>query len=60
MTRIRGGLLSASRIVRVAGVKGLSAVSKLVMILLSAIAVSFIREGVTNAVLDTISRSRHP
>ncbi|HEY2588863.1 MAG TPA: MarC family protein [Tepidisphaeraceae bacterium] len=51
-------LLGASRIARLVGVKGLSAVSKLVMVLLSAIAVSFIREGVTNAVLETIARSR--
>lgn len=51
-------LLAASRIAGRVGVKGLSALSKLVMILLAAIAVSFIREGITNAVMDTIARGR--
>ena len=45
-------LLSATRIAHVIGVKALGAISKLVMILLAAIAVSFIRDGVTHAVLE--------
>ena len=52
-----GVLLSASQIARLVGVKALGAISKLVMILLAAIAVSFIRDGVTHAVLELIAKT---
>jgi multiple antibiotic resistance protein len=41
-------LLSASVIARVVGLNALRALSKLVMVLLAAIAVNFIRSGITN------------
>jgi multiple antibiotic resistance protein len=43
-------LLSASRIARLVGVNALRALSKLVMVLLAAIAVNFIRTGIMNAI----------
>jgi len=46
-------LLGASGIARRAGEKALGAISKLVMVLLAAIAINFIRGGITQAVLDT-------
>ena len=52
-----GVFLCADRIARLAGVKALQAVSKLVMVLLAAIAVSFIREGITRAVYGAVA---HP
>ena len=49
-------LLAAGWIVRYAGAKALSAFSKLVMVLLAAIAVNFIRVGVTQVVLAAMGR----
>ncbi|HZL37894.1 MAG TPA: MarC family protein [Tepidisphaeraceae bacterium] len=43
-------MLGASLVVRVVGAKALSALSKLVMVLLAAIAVNFIRMGITNVI----------
>ncbi len=47
-----GALLSANVIARVVGVNALRAFSKLVMVLLAAIAVNFIRVGITRAIRD--------
>ena len=44
-------MLGSDRLLRLVGVKAMSAFSKLVMVLLAAIAVNFIRVGVTNVVL---------
>ena len=45
-------LLSAGRIARIVGTRVLAAFSKLVMVLLAAIAVNFIRTGITQVMLD--------
>jgi multiple antibiotic resistance protein len=49
-------LLSASRIARVVGVNSLRAFSKLVMVLLAAIAVNYIRRGITDICQGLCSR----
>lgn len=49
-------LLAAGQISRLVGDKALSAFSKLVMILLAAIAVYYIRSGIAAVVLDTVGR----
>jgi small neutral amino acid transporter SnatA (MarC family) len=43
-------MLGATRIERIVGANALRAFSKLVMVLLAAIAVNFIRTGVTNLI----------
>jgi len=45
-------LLSAQRVLRLVGVNALAAMSKLIMLLLAAIAISFIRAGVTQLLQD--------
>jgi multiple antibiotic resistance protein len=47
-----GILLCARRLTRFMGANGLAALSKLVMLLLAAIAVNFIRVGITQVILD--------
>ena len=49
-------LLAANQLCRLVGEKALVAISKLVMILLAAIAVSYIRSGIAAVVLDTAAR----
>ena len=51
-------LLAAGRIARFIGVNALRALSKLVMVLLAAIAVNFIRVGITNIVQDVQAAAR--
>jgi len=46
------GLLFADRIVKIVGLNALKAFSKLVMVLLAAIAVNFIRTGITDSIRD--------
>jgi multiple antibiotic resistance protein len=52
-------LLAAGQISRLVGDKALSAFSKLVMILLAAIAVYYIRSGVAAVVLNTAGQMHH-
>lgn len=49
-------MLASNLVLRVVGAKALSALSKLVMVLLAAIAVNFIRMGITDVVLGVKSR----
>lgn len=49
-------LLAAGRIDRLVGAKALGAFSKLVMVLLAALAVSFIRDGIARAVVEVLQR----
>lgn len=52
MLLLLGLLLGATRISRLLGDHALAAASKLVMILLAAIAVNFIRQGIVNVIAD--------
>jgi small neutral amino acid transporter SnatA (MarC family) len=45
-------LISAQRLARLIGIKAMAAISKLVMLLLAAIAVNFIRVGITQVIMD--------
>lgn len=47
---LQGAMFFASTIARLIGINALRAFSKLVMVLLAAIAVNFIRSGITNAI----------
>jgi multiple antibiotic resistance protein len=47
-------MLAASRIGRIVGLNALRALSKLVMVLLAAIAVNFIRTGITNLIVEQV------
>jgi multiple antibiotic resistance protein len=51
-----GALWAARTLSRILGTAALTAISKLVMLLLAAIAVNFIRVGITQIVLDVSGR----